>query len=284
MEKKAKNDWRQYDEKWPGGLAKCFDTIILDEAHLVKNMETEVHGTIAWLKGRFHLCITATPLITGPHDFAGYLNLLEPSNANELWAPENLSSWKIGKGVNPYELPVSQSGRKLCLTLQAAQNWIFDHDIPGHVAGSRLRQIWKECLIRRTYASKIPSDDGPTIGESLPRISASVIEPQFTAVEHMDHGAGRLESASTCWRRRMPVWLSPKQYMYEGLLSVELHQLGDSHFSVADWCEDLHMTQTGFEGMRCSSIEESAFIYNSELYHNGIRLRYHKGSLHVLQL
>lgn len=137
----AKKEYQCFDEKWPGGLADCFDTIVLNEAHLIKNCETEVHGTIVWLKAHFHLCMTATPLIGEPWDFAGYLHLLQPSSAEAWWKPQQPSNWELGHTVNPYELKLTHPGQKLCLTVKAAEEFIFAEGIRGRVAGSRMRQI-----------------------------------------------------------------------------------------------------------------------------------------------
>ena len=76
----VKDNYYSYDEWWSGELVKCFDIIIFDETHFIKNLDIEVHSIIAWLKMRFNLCITAISLITDSRNLTDYLHLLQSAD------------------------------------------------------------------------------------------------------------------------------------------------------------------------------------------------------------
>ena len=117
----------------------------------------------------------ATPIPAGAKDLEGYQKLLEPRNSEYLWSKAGLRSMGLrDTTVNPYELHDDHAGTQLRFTLKAVQKVISNEPDRG-VQGSRLRKIWKECLIRRTHASRIPFDAEDTIASKLPALHPVVI-------------------------------------------------------------------------------------------------------------
>lgn len=51
--------------------------------------------------------------------------------------------------------------------------------------GNYLGMIWKEVLLRRTYASRIPFNSEITIGDKLPRVHNTILECCFRPNEHL---------------------------------------------------------------------------------------------------
>ena len=86
----AKQIKQEYDISWSGGLNNCFDTVVLNEAHLIKNSTTETLRAVQWIQSDFHLMLTATPLLAETKNFSDYLKLIESVNAEQLWSSENL--------------------------------------------------------------------------------------------------------------------------------------------------------------------------------------------------
>jgi len=116
----AKKYSKDYDELWRSGIARCFDTIILDEAHFIKNIETDINTAVSWLEAPFHLFLSATLLLAGAKDFSGYLRFIEPANAAALWSAENLANWDLDEEVNPFALEEDHPGSILCLTTRTS--------------------------------------------------------------------------------------------------------------------------------------------------------------------
>lgn len=174
-EENAGDRYGQYDDEWPSGLAGLFETVVLDEAHLIKNVKTEVNGTIPWLQTPFHLFLTAAPLLAGARDAGGYIALMEEADTDWYWRPDLLEWWQVSRDFNPYVLLEKHPATKMCLTLRAAQTYIFSYDTPGATQGTYLCQIWKDCMIRRTFASTIPLPTGGTISSELLQVKNVVV-------------------------------------------------------------------------------------------------------------
>lgn len=56
---------------WSGNLSNCFGTVIMDEAHIVRNPQLQTSIAMTWLSTSFHLLLTTTPLYNSKHDFRG---------------------------------------------------------------------------------------------------------------------------------------------------------------------------------------------------------------------
>ncbi|KAI9876566.1 MAG: hypothetical protein M1830_006198 [Pleopsidium flavum] len=116
----AKKHEQDYDHVWPEGIAGQFDTVVLDEAHIIKNAGTDVHTAVRWLDAGFHLFLSATPLLAGARDFAGFLKLIEPSNSEELWSADSLNAMGLDdEEVNSLHLEEYHPGNILCATIRS---------------------------------------------------------------------------------------------------------------------------------------------------------------------
>ncbi|KAI9872234.1 MAG: hypothetical protein M1830_001879 [Pleopsidium flavum] len=132
---------KEYDNIWPSGLGQLFNTVVLDEAHSIKNEDTDINTAVSWLDSDFHLFLSATPLLAGSKDFGGFLKIIEPHDADQLWTPQNLSNLGLSKDVNLYTLDEDHSGAILCVIMHAAREFVFKFGISPPVQGSRLRKI-----------------------------------------------------------------------------------------------------------------------------------------------
>ena len=179
---KAKDVMYTY-QPFPDDLRDVFGTVIFDEAHLLKSTDTEANISMQWLNASFYLFLTATPMSAGALDFAGYLKILEKPNLN-LWTPGNFAQWGIEDWMNPYRLEDDHPAVVLRLTMKAAREFIFKSSIAPALQGQYVRQIWKTCLLRRTYTSQMPFGSGRTIGSAMPRVHASIIGCEFLPEEN----------------------------------------------------------------------------------------------------
>lgn len=110
------------DPSWPGYLGGCFEQVILDEAHLVKNSNSNQACAVAWLDADFHVCLTATPIYNSLEDFSGFLPLLLPRTS--IWTEENLKRFGVDETVNPFDLPHDHPASILQLSKKAQDKFI----------------------------------------------------------------------------------------------------------------------------------------------------------------
>ena len=67
----------ELDPRWPDRLDLIFGFVVLDEAHIIKQTSNKTSITIKWLKAKFHILITATPIPNGIDDWKGYMPFIE---------------------------------------------------------------------------------------------------------------------------------------------------------------------------------------------------------------
>ena len=65
----------------PSDLTGLLEILIIDEAHQIKDVSSQIYYTIILLDADFHLLTTATPILNGIEDFKAYLPLLQSRQA-----------------------------------------------------------------------------------------------------------------------------------------------------------------------------------------------------------
>ncbi len=68
-----------------------FGFVILDEAHVIKQISNKTSTTIKWLRANFHILITATPMPNGIDDWKGYMPFIEHQDADQWWSDASLN-------------------------------------------------------------------------------------------------------------------------------------------------------------------------------------------------
>ncbi|OBT70727.1 hypothetical protein VF21_10289 [Pseudogymnoascus sp. 05NY08] len=206
----AEDAWRQPDRTWERDLSGLFEFLVIDEAHCIKNASTAISTTIKWMQPPFTILATATVLPNGINDFEGFVNIIQANT--DLWTLENLQQWGVRRDVNPYEPPDDHPAAVLRMTLHAVHTWITGPNASLEKRGFYLEKAWKRCLLRRTYASKDPSDHNKVIGESLPRLFSRRIICRFSPDEQRSYNelsamplqklAHFLPDGKVCWNRK----------------------------------------------------------------------------------
>ena len=175
----------QLDPQWPGNLSRCFDIAALDEAHELKSLRAKASYAVSWLDADFHIMVTATPIPNGVYDFQGYMSFIENRQSNEWWDAGELRQYGLTDQLNPFDdIDDNHPAARLRLTSTAANDYIFNSNIQVAVQGRRLAAIWKVVLIRRTNSSRIPFGNGPSIGESLPRVKSVLLNCTLSLPEY----------------------------------------------------------------------------------------------------
>ena len=74
----------QQDPNWPHSLCGLFSQVVLNEAHLICNLDLMQANTVAFLEMPFYLCLTVMPLFNFYLDFQGFLRLLIPVSNDKM--------------------------------------------------------------------------------------------------------------------------------------------------------------------------------------------------------
>ena len=179
----AKQHKCDYDQMWLTSLNECFDTVILDKAHLVKNSIMKIQTVMLWLKMNFYLCLITTSLLTEMKDFAEFLRLIESVNTDELWSSAFLKAFDLNSDddIDLYTLTSTHSARILCVILCAANQFVFADTVFSALAETKLQVIWQICIIHYTYIFWVSFNSSITIEEFLSHVKNTVIQTSFTS-------------------------------------------------------------------------------------------------------
>ncbi|KAL1643463.1 hypothetical protein SLS58_004822 [Diplodia intermedia] len=208
------------NNNWPRGLGGCFERLILDEGHKIRNRDTLTWTSIRWLRAPNINIATATPLIDGVKDFTGLIALLQPRD--DLWTEESLQQmgiFDLVPKINPdsdeneeqFSLdeflgrfdPWNHDNHPYARVLKESHKSFMEHVVKyrgGHYArGTRIRSLFKGCVVRRTYSSLI---DSVPIGRKLPMIQKNRIECNFTSDERLRYDSILKEALQRLHRKK----------------------------------------------------------------------------------
>lgn len=174
---------RELDPLWAGSLRGCFETVVNDECHMLKSGSTDVSTSVAWVEATDHIMISASPIPNGIQDWMGYMEFIEPFDAEHWWSRPSLQQMNFDEDEDPFVLDDDHPAAKLQITKAAVKDWILTSRINPAEKGVRLAKIWKKMVVRRTPQSRIPFGSGVRIADSLPRVKASILHCKFNDQE-----------------------------------------------------------------------------------------------------
>jgi SNF2-related domain len=181
-------------KEYTTSLAGCFDRIVLDEGHKVKNPQTLVSNMVKLLRAPRTWILTATPMMNRATDYVGYLHLLwrddmamdpqdYPDSDKELYTDDNLV---------PKQSPLYAPGGRYDFEAHSLPLWRLDPyrfkhimierqvDITALVAFEVLRGITQMTTLRRTQATVLEANgEQVRIGNSIPRYQICTVEVDF---------------------------------------------------------------------------------------------------------
>ncbi len=105
----------------PGG---CFERVVTDEAHVVKNLAKQTWVTMRWLALRYQIAVTATPLVNKDIDFAGLIGMIEP-DPSVIWSDTNLAWLHVKSNVDTFSLPRTHPAAYLRATSMAVKRFVL---------------------------------------------------------------------------------------------------------------------------------------------------------------
>ena len=163
------------DRNWPRDLSGRWHSILLDEAHHVRNKESLAHIAIQFMNCSFNVLCSATPLFTGVRDGFGLAALIEPRPV--LNFPITTPDGAIfEKKDDPFKVPDDHPAAVLRLTSAAFATFVLTLE-DSVEQGRRLEQIWSQYLICRRYTSSCPiGSTQNVIGQALPRCESIVLD------------------------------------------------------------------------------------------------------------
>jgi hypothetical protein len=167
--------------EFPHDLRGCFATVVLDEAHTLRNAASNQSRAVTWLCANFHLLLSATLIFNSIEDFRGYMPFL--FTIPSLWSTADWKALGINSNTDVFGLPDHHPGKSLCCTVEAVEKYILLPSVAPPTAGSRLRTVLAELMIRRTLLSRIPFDSAISIGADIPPLQRKVIDVTFNDIE-----------------------------------------------------------------------------------------------------
>jgi hypothetical protein len=169
-------DWFEVpDRKWPRDLSGRWHSILLDEAHHVRNNDSLAHIAIKFMDCPFTVLCSATPLFTGIRDNFGLAALIEPRPVLNfpIRTPDGAT---FKKNDDPFEVADDHPAAVLRLTSASFAAFVLSLE-DSVEQGRRLEQIWSQYLICRRYTSSCPiGSTQNVIGQALPRCESIVLD------------------------------------------------------------------------------------------------------------
>jgi SNF2-related domain/Helicase conserved C-terminal domain len=189
-------------------LAGCFERIVLDEGHRVKNPQTLASNLVRLLDPTFTWILTATPVMNRASDYAGYLTLL----------------WKEDMGLDEFDEPIvskdqyTQNSLVPCSTPSYLKDGRYDFGRYGlplwRLSPILYRRVMKEreenlsaltsyevirniaqlMTLRRTMATTMEvNGETVRIGSKIPRYKICTVEVDFAGKRKADQYYQRFE-------------------------------------------------------------------------------------------
>ncbi|KAE8357873.1 P-loop containing nucleoside triphosphate hydrolase protein [Aspergillus caelatus] len=169
----------QPPRQWKGSLAGLFEIAVFDEAHTLRNRDAQLSITAKWIYAEFNLLLTGTLFFNSVYDFSGYAGLVLKNDHVE---PQQLTA-------HLFDLPKGHEKESLLLTHTALTKLIFADGIDLQLAGTRLRKILAQLMIRRTLSSSIPFESGVTIGQDIPGYKRKMVMSELNEAEELAYKA-----------------------------------------------------------------------------------------------
>ncbi|KAK0104190.1 hypothetical protein ONS96_005282 [Cadophora gregata f. sp. sojae] len=138
----------------------CLDGIIpygiFDEAHMLKNVQSQIWQALKALDIPFKILLSGTPMSNKPSDLVGIAGLMEHKR---VW--ENLGV--DSNRCNPFSFEHTHPQSILRCTQTAMERMAKETDVPRQA--SMIRMFYQKTLLKRTYATVV---EGTKIGEHIP--------------------------------------------------------------------------------------------------------------------
>lgn len=143
---------------------------MVDEAHSLKDPDSQICELLVRLNARYRWAITATPLINSRQDIFGL--------AKFLWRPEWEEELHADKNWDVFDPDVSIDDTRIALALNPLrirkafeQTDLIENRVDNFAALRKVMpKILLPCQLKRSYGIKLPEGDGTycVIGADLP--------------------------------------------------------------------------------------------------------------------
>jgi hypothetical protein len=172
------------DRSWSRDLNDCFERVIIDEGHEIRDESSAAWIAIRWLNCRYKIIVTATPMLNSAADFVGLVAMLGPDD--DVWDPDKIKELGItdpGK-FDPWDLPESDPAHLLRFSARGLRNFVFNNRLTNGEVSLRMRQVLKQCLLRRSYDAMV---NGKVIGDDLPSVHDISIDMNLSEKERQQY-------------------------------------------------------------------------------------------------
>ena len=185
FQKNVDAQYYKYDFDFSQKMRNVFENVFLKEVHLIKNIDININVNIKWLNAFFNVCIIATFLWSTFWNFKEILSMIKNSN---FWFNEQFHEWMLNDDVNSFENFVNfHFDEMLKCTIKTFERFVKLNDVDDETKKIRMRQIWTNCLIKRTYVSKLSLKTNFLITKNILIIVANIISINFTSKKQIIH-------------------------------------------------------------------------------------------------
>ena len=169
---------QKLNENWNKAINDCFEMIVIDETHSIKNMKVEINKSIEWLQ-TWMLDMTETSISNDIQDFQNWIHLLKTKEAKDWYNFENLEKMNVTENVNSFMLKNDHSTSKLIFIEAAVKQFILRKRYDFFVQDVNLFKIYSRLLLRRIHVSRIFFDSTTTIESNLFKTKTIMINCKF---------------------------------------------------------------------------------------------------------
>lgn len=180
----------QMPANFPYRLTGCFGTTVFDEAHSLRNPESNLSLTAHWLESDFNLLISGTLFYSGISDMKGYAPLLFKTAS---WSMESIHGHGLDGAAGLFSIAVGHPLEPMLCTADAL-NFALDKENTPEQSGALIRRILSLLLVRRTLSSQIPFQSGNSIGNNIPPSQTKVLRLELEEHEQDPYDAFHMKN------------------------------------------------------------------------------------------
>ncbi|CAG8977628.1 hypothetical protein HYALB_00012916 [Hymenoscyphus albidus] len=151
-------------------LTDCFSLLILDEAHEFKSVKSTYFKAVRNSRAQHRMLLTGTPIHNDLRDLEGVMGVLQ---SHDVWD----RFLQHDRKKDHFDIADESVRNTLIYTSEGAA-WIKTKQYPGDDdKGKLIRQTYKACLLRRTYATTI---EGKRVADELPPHKKVTVHLRYT--------------------------------------------------------------------------------------------------------
>ena len=209
--KDEKNQKKLLKSDWKRNLSDRFRNVIIDKAHIIKNISFQITIVIDWLNPQFIALLIETFVLKNFFDFLDYLRLLKASDSHTWWRSDSLRELDQAHFINSFIIAKSESETKLQFTKYVVKEFLINQNYDSFTQKIWLQKLYKHFLLKKTHASRISFDFSTSIDENLSKLKFVQIDCVMTNEKYQLY-RDRMQLLLKKWRNDK--WISIAKWSF----------------------------------------------------------------------